>query len=75
MTGNRRGPLSHPSKRTVRIRSRSLDTVVSLHREDVVHDGVAVNSSQRMGNRHLGSELQEKRAWHPQAAQVAALLT
>jgi hypothetical protein len=28
-----------------------------------------------MRNRHLGRELQEDRAWHPQAAQVAALLT
>jgi hypothetical protein len=28
-----------------------------------------------MGNRHLGRELQEDRPWHPQAAQVAPLLT
>jgi hypothetical protein len=28
-----------------------------------------------MGNGHLGRELRQNRAWHPKAAQVAALLT
>lgn len=55
--------------------ARPPDTVLSLHREDVGHNCVAVSPSQRMRNRHLGRELHEDRAWHPQAAQVAALLT